>query len=252
VSDLHEGIMQLRVIGCGDAFGSGGRFNTCFQVIAPQATVLIDCGASSMVALRKWQVDPNAIDAIFITHLHGDHFGGLPFLILDAQLVSRRTRALTIAGPPGLRQRLAQAMEVFFPGSSTIGRRFALDVIELEPDRPATVGAVQVLPMQVRHPCGAPPLALRLTVDGRSVAYSGDTEWTDALIPVARDADLFIAEAYFHDRKVRFHLDLETVLANMDRLHPRRLLLTHMSPDMQARDLAGRFEVAADGMVLDV
>ncbi len=244
--------MQLRFIGCGDAFGSGGRFNTCFQVMSPSATVLIDCGASSMVALRKWGVDPNTIDAVFITHLHGDHFGGLPFLILDAQLVSRRARPLTIAGPPGLRARLAQAMEVFFPGSSGIAQKFALDVVELAPDAPATVGAVSVLPMQVKHPCGAPPLALRLTIDGRSVAYTGDTEWTEALVPVAQDVDLFIAEAYFHDRKVRFHLDLDTVLAHLDVLRPKRMILTHMSPDMLGRDLAGRFEVAEDGMVVAV
>ncbi len=244
--------MHLRFIGCGDAFGSGGRFNTCFQVISPSATVLIDCGASSMVALRKWGVDPNTIDAIFITHLHGDHFGGLPFLILDAQLVSRRTRPLTIAGPPGLRERLTRAMEVFFPGSSGIAQKFTLDVIELVPDVAVTVGAVSVLPMKVRHPCGAPPFAVRLTIDGKSVAYTGDTEWTEALIPVARDADLFIAEAYFHDRKIRFHLDLETLLAHMDRLRPRRLVLTHMSPDMLDRDLAGRFEVAEDGKLIEV
>ena len=244
--------MHLRFIGCGDAFGSGGRFNTCFQVISPSATVLIDCGASSMVAMRKWGVDPNAIDAIFITHLHGDHFGGLPFLILDAQLVSRRTRPLTIAGPPGLRDRLTQAMEVFFPGSSGIAQKFSLDVIELVPDVPATVGAVSVLPMKVKHPCGAPPFAVRLTIDGKSVAYTGDTEWTEALIPVAQDADLFIAEAYFHDRKIRFHLDLETLLAHMDRLRPRRLVLTHMSPDMLDRDLAARFEVAEDGKMIEV
>jgi ribonuclease BN (tRNA processing enzyme) len=244
--------MQLRFIGCGDAFGSGGRFNTCFQVISPSATVLIDCGASSMVALRKWGVDPNAIDAIFITHLHGDHFGGLPFLILDAQLVSRRTRPLAIAGPPGLDDRLTQAMEVFFPGSSTIERKFKLEVIELQPDVPATVGAVSVLPMKVKHPCGAPPFAVRLTIDGKSVAYTGDTEWTEALIPVAQDADLFIAEAYFHDRKIRFHLDLETVLAHMHVLRPRRMVLTHMSPDMLGRDLADRFEVAEDGKAIEV
>lgn len=244
--------MQLRFIGCGDAFGSGGRFNTCFQVISPSATVLIDCGASSLVALRKRGVDPNSIDAVFITHLHGDHFGGLPFLILDAQLVSRRTRPLTIAGPPGLRERLTQAMEVFFPGSSGVTQKFTLEVIELQPDAPTTVGAVSVLPMKVRHPCGAPPLALRLTIDGKSVAYTGDTEWTEALIAVAQDADLFIAEAYFHDRKVKYHLDLDTVLAHMAQLRPRRMVLTHMSPDMLGRDLAGRFEVAEDGMLLEV
>jgi ribonuclease BN (tRNA processing enzyme) len=244
--------MQLRFIGCGDAFGSGGRFNTCFQVTSASATVLIDCGASSMVAMRKWGIDPNTIDMVFITHLHGDHFGGLPFLILDAQLVSRRSRPLTIAGPPGLRERLTQAMEVFFPGSSGIAQKFQLEVIELEPDVATSIGPVSVLPMKVRHPCGAPPLAIRLTMDGKSVAYTGDTEWTEALIPVAMHADLFVAEAYFHDRKIRYHLDLDTLLGQLDRLQPRRLVLTHMSPDMLDRDLADRFEFAEDGLVLQV
>jgi ribonuclease BN (tRNA processing enzyme) len=99
-------------LGCGDAFGSGGRFNTCFKIDAKQAAILLDCGASSLVALKARHIDPNVIDAIMLSHLHGDHFGGLPFLLLDAQLLSRRTRPLVIAGPPGTRTRLDAALEV--------------------------------------------------------------------------------------------------------------------------------------------
>jgi ribonuclease BN (tRNA processing enzyme) len=95
--------MELRVLGCGDAFGSGGRFNTCFHVETSATRFLIDCGASALIAMRRFGVEPNGVETVFLTHLHGDHFGGLPFLILDAQLVSRRTAPLTIAGPPGLR-----------------------------------------------------------------------------------------------------------------------------------------------------
>ena len=73
-----------------------------------------------MIAIRRFGVEPNAIETIFITHLHGDHFGGLPFFILDAQLVSRRTTPLTVAGPPGLRDRLREAMEVLFPGAAEV------------------------------------------------------------------------------------------------------------------------------------
>src|ERR1700688_1020123 len=108
--------MRVQVLGSGDAFGSGGRLNTCFMVHRGTSSFLIDCGASVMIAIRRFGIDPNQIGAIFLTHLHADHFGGLPFFILDAQLVSRRTAPLTIAGPPGLRDRLTTAMETFFPG----------------------------------------------------------------------------------------------------------------------------------------
>ena len=107
--------MELLVLGCGDAFGSGGRFNTCFHVETPNTRFLIDCGASALIAMRRFEVDPNGIETVFLTHLHGDHFGGLPFLILDAQLVSRRTMPLTIVGPPGLRERLPALMEPCSP-----------------------------------------------------------------------------------------------------------------------------------------
>jgi len=129
--DLQQGVaMQLCVLGCGDAFGSGGRFNTCFHFEAPATRFLIDCGASALIAMRRFEVDPNGIETVFLTHLHGDHCGGLPLLILDAQLISRRATPLTIAGPPGLRERLGALTEAMFPGSSNVERKFALEFPE--------------------------------------------------------------------------------------------------------------------------
>jgi ribonuclease BN (tRNA processing enzyme) len=138
--------MRLQFLGCGDAFGSGGRFNTCFHVTTGLTQFLVDCGASSMIAIRRFGVEPNAIGTIFITHLHGDHFGGLPFFILDAQLVSRRTTPLTVAGPRGLRERLREAMEVLFPGSADIARRFQVGVIELDAGAASMVNGITVTP----------------------------------------------------------------------------------------------------------
>jgi predicted metal-dependent RNase len=94
--------MRLQFLGSGDAFGSGGRFNTCILVENEAGAFFIDCGASSLIAMRKYGIDPNCIDTVFISHLHGDHFGGLPFLILDAQFYSRRTTPLTLVGPTWL------------------------------------------------------------------------------------------------------------------------------------------------------
>jgi ribonuclease BN (tRNA processing enzyme) len=245
--------VRLKILGCGDAFGSGGRFNTSFMVTAPSARFLVDCGASTMVAMRRFGVDPNEIDAILISHLHGDHFGGLPFLLLDAQFISRRRRPLVIAGPVGLGERLPTTMEALFPGSSAVERRFAVELVEMAAAEETRIGALTVTPQEARHPSGAPPLALRIDCDGRTLCYTGDTEWVDGLIPAARGADLLIAECYMYDRKVPFHLDLMTLRERAPDLGAKRILLTHLGPSMLSRSTEEiGFEVAEDGLELEI
>src|SRR5882762_8304906 len=155
--------MRLTIVGSGDAFGSGGRFNTCFFLETAKGTLLVDCGASSLVALKARGVDPNAIDGILLSHLHGDHFGALPFLLLDAQFLTRRERPLLIAGPPGTRARLDQSLEVFFPRATANPWRFSWDVLEIEPGRPVEVLGHTVTTIEVVHPSGAPSTAVRLS-----------------------------------------------------------------------------------------
>ena len=79
--------MRLQFLGSGDAFGSGGRFNMCILVESEATRFLVDCGASSLIAMKRLGVSPNSIDTILITHLHADHFGGLPFFILNEQFL---------------------------------------------------------------------------------------------------------------------------------------------------------------------
>jgi ribonuclease BN (tRNA processing enzyme) len=243
--------VKVRFLGSGDAFGNGGRFQTCIHLESGGAQVLVDCGASSLIAMRRFGVDPLAIDAVILSHLHGDHFGGVPFLILDGQF-ARRARPLVVAGPPGVEARVHEAMEVFFPGSSRIERRFDVRYAELADRVTLPLGSISVTPFGVVHASGAPPFALRVAGDGKVVAYSGDTEWTDSLIAAARGADLFIAEAYFFDKIVKFHLDLATLLRHRASLDCRRLIVTHMSEDMLRRRDALEVETAEDGKVVDV
>ncbi len=247
--------VDVTFVGCGDAFGTGGRFNTCFFVEAENQSFLIDCGASSLVSMKQKNIDPNCVAAIFISHLHGDHFGGLPFFLLDAHLVSQRSGPLVIAGPPGLKKRLEAAMEALFPNSTKIPWRFDLDVIELAERRKSKIGVIEVTPFEVVHGSGAPPYALRFEVEGRVIAYSCDTEWTEALIPAAQDADLFICECYMFDREVKYHLNYRTIMEHLDELSPKRLVLTHMSDAVLSRlseiDLS-RATPAEDGMVISL
>ena len=244
--------MRLRFVGCGDALGSGGRFNTCFHITGERVNFLIDCGASSLPALKRLGIARDDIDLILITHFHGDHFAGLPFLLLDAQF-TRRTRPLVIAGPEGIEMRLTQVMEALFENSSSTKQRFELSIIALKPEVTHTIGAVKVTPFPVVHgESGGPFLAYRVETEGRVIAYSADTEWTEALVPLARGADLFIAEAYTYDKPVKNHLSLTALEARLADIRPKRLILTHMSDDMLGRLDALAYTAANDGMIVEL
>ena len=84
----------------------------------------------------------------------------------------------------------------------------------------------------------------------RLIAFSGDTEWTDTLVEVARDADLYITECHSYDKPIRNHLNYKIIEQNLPRLAAKKIVLTHMSDDM----LAWRHKVAQlaarDGMVV--
>jgi ribonuclease BN (tRNA processing enzyme) len=244
--------MHVIIAGSGDAFGSGGRFQTCIAVAdhaAGQPHTLLDCGATSLTALRLQHLDPSMISTVVISHLHGDHFGGLPFLILDGQF-RHRTADLTVAGPAGTGDRLARAMDTLFPGSATVRRRFAVHVTEHRDRQAMQLDTLRVTPYQVRHASGAPAYAIRIDTPAVSLAYSGDTEWTDALLDVADGAGLFLCEGY-SPRPIRWHLDLGTLAGHRTQLTCRRLMLTHLSPAALASDLAG-WQVASDGLRLDL
>lgn len=241
--------VNVQIVGSGDAFGNGGRFQACVSVRAPEGHALLDCGATSLVALKRLGIDPNSIDAVLVTHLHGDHFGGLPFLILDGQF-SRRDRPLVVAGPPGLAERLTRTLEALYPGSSSVERRFPVRVVELAERVETAVGRFRATAFAVDHASGAPAYALRLQIGGTVVACSGDTAWTEALVDAARGADLFICEAYTFDRAVKFHLPYATLREQRERLGCKRLLLTHASPDLLARRSSLTDELADDGMIV--
>jgi ribonuclease BN (tRNA processing enzyme) len=214
--------------------------------------MLVDCGASALIAMRQEGVRPEQIDLILLSHLHGDHFGGLPFLLLDGQYATPRTRPLTVVGPPGTPARLEALMEASFPGSWGTDWRFTLELLELAPGERREMGGVAVRAFEVRHPSGAPSLALRIDVDGRVLAYSGDTEWVPALAEAARGADLLITECYRFEPGVPYHLDHATLAEHRGDLAAGRVVLTHLGPQAYERRGDLSFEVAEDGMTLEL
>ena len=226
--------VEVQFLGTGDAFGSGGRLQACIYVQTGDFRFLMDCGASALVSMKRFSVDPSGIQLILLSHLHGDHFAGIPFLILDGQF-SRRTRPLLIAGPPGVEERIRQTMEIFFPGSTRVQRKFPVDFAEMKEGAESAFGGIRVTPFSVVHPSGSPSYALRVRCGEKEIGYSGDTEWNENLIKAARGTDLFISECCFFDKKINYHLSYPTLKDQKENLGSRRLVLTHMGEEVLNR-----------------
>jgi ribonuclease BN (tRNA processing enzyme) len=248
--------MKLTVLGCGDAFGSGGRLQTSYHVEHAGGTFLIDCGATSLIGMARLSLAPDAVDTIFISHLHGDHFGGLVWWMLHGQHVAKRTTPLTVVGPPGIASRFEAAAEALFPGSTKIAPRFEMRFVDLARETPLSVAGLEVTAFEVVHPSGAPSYALRFSLDDRIVSFSGDTEWVETLIAAGRHADLFIMECYAVEGPTRYHLSWQVIEQNLARIAAKRVMLTHMSTPMlaAAERLADRpgILLAEDGLVLRI
>lgn len=248
--------MRITFVGTGDAFGTGGRAHTCIRIDAGARAMLVDFGASSILSWRRLGFSFNEIEAILITHLHGDHFGGLPFLLLEAQFIDPRERPLSIFGPPGLRSRLAMAMEAFFPGTTGIKWRFPFEVVEIAPPARATIAGFDVETVEVIHAAGAPATGARIGVRGKMFAFSGDTAWTENLVGLADGADLFLCECHSLIKQAPGHMDWPMLREQLPRLKSKRTLLTHMGPQALAslETISAEADVqsAYDGLVVEI
>jgi ribonuclease BN (tRNA processing enzyme) len=247
--------MQLTVIGCGDAFGSGGRLQSAYLIEVAGRSILLDCGASTMIGINRLGIDANAIDTVLISHLHGDHFPGLVWMTLAGQFSTKRTAPLRVIGPPSIAQRYEAAAEVLFPGMTKVKRAFELAFVEITAGTPYADADLKVDAFEVSHPSGAPSYALRITAGGRTLAFSGDTEWVGALAGCAAGADLFITECCAVDRPIKYHLNWRTIEQNLAQLTARRIMLTHMNADMLAFAPSIRSDsilIAEDGLKIRV
>jgi ribonuclease BN (tRNA processing enzyme) len=242
--------IQVRFLGSGDAVASAGRFQACILVTHHERRILLDCGASSIVALKRAGIDPSTIDLIVISHLHGDHFAGIPFLMLDGQF-AHRTRPLALVGPADTEERVRAAMVMMYPGFADSRLGFPVTFSELAPGDELSIAGAVVRVWSVPHDPLSNPLALRLSLGDTSIGYSGDTAWTPVLSEVAQSTDLFICEAQTMTPKARIHISYAEVLAHRRELRSKRIVLTHLGTDVIAAQ-ALELERAADDLTIDL
>jgi len=244
--------VTLRFIGSGDAFGSGGCMQTCFFVEAPSFRFLIDCGCSSMIGLATNGIDPDSIDAIVLTHFHGDHCGGVAFLLFHAMAVSRRTRPLKIAGPIGTQAHITRLLHILFPGSEKIRLRFELQYFEVKPGVAQDLGGVLMQNWDAIHTAETNPTIVRVEVAGKSIVYTGDTAWTPMILDACNGADLLVTECYHLSSGSRWHMDYANLQKHRSELNVKKIVLTHPSQEVLAIRDSLNETLAFDGLLITV
>jgi ribonuclease BN (tRNA processing enzyme) len=242
--------VRVTVLGSGDAFGSGGRLHSAYLVESPGATFLVDCGTTILQSLKRLDLDPAAIDFVCLSHLHGDHFGGLPFLFMDYLYESRRERPLTVYGPPGTKRRVAALYTALYERQGCEPMPYDVSFVELSATKPTVVQGVSIESFPVPHVSELVCYGFRLRVGDKTIVYSGDTGWTDELIDRTRNADLFICECSTWETRLDIHISYPEIAERAARLQCRRLLLSHLGSEPLRRRAEISLELAEDGLVI--
>lgn len=244
-------MLEILFVGTGDAFGSGGRRNSAILVRNGEQTLLVDCGPTTLLGLQQLGVDPREIDAIAISHFHGDHAAGVPFLLLDYLYEHPRHKQLEILGPPGIAERVVSTTATFhYEGE--LERRYELRFAEYECGTPRELAGFVVTASPAHHHPETRPHMLRLETDDRAIFFSGDTGWHEQLPNRVGDVNLFISECVFMEECFEYHLSHERLKLVQERFSSDRIILTHLgSQVLDNLDRVG-FETASDGLRLKI
>lgn len=250
-SDGHAAMSDtLHVLGCGNALASGGRQQSAYLLDMAGERLLIDCGATTLPVLVQAGIDTNSIPAILLSHLHGDHFGGVPFVLLHAMFAAGRTDPLVIIGPPGTEARCRTLCDVLYPGTFAQELPFALTFREITPGEVLRQGALAVTAHVMAHEAGAPCYGYRIAAGGKCLAYSGDSGWCDNIVAVGQAADLYVVECTFSTGHMPMHLSYAELQSALHAIAARRLLLVHLGDDMLARGDIDADILAYDGRIV--
>jgi ribonuclease BN (tRNA processing enzyme) len=241
--------VQLTVLGSGDAFGADGRLHSAYFVESPEATFVVDCGSTVLHGLKRRGLDPARIDFVLLSHLHGDHFGGVPFLFMDFLFQSRRTRPITIYGPPGTERRVCELFAALYQRQAGDPLPYHVSFVELQPGTTVVQG-VSIETFAVPHVAELTCYGFRIGVGGKSIVYSGDTGWTEELAARARGVDLFICECSTFETRLPIHISYPEIAERAATLGCRRLLLSHLGAEVLQRRAEISLEIAEDGMVI--
>ena len=243
--------MKLYILGCGDAFGNGGRNQSGYLVEASDRLFLLDCGPTSLLAMKKLGFASDRLDVIFLSHLHGDHFGGLPFFFIEYLYEKPRKKPVHVAGPVGTEEKARGLFSLLYGKGSDPQDLPPSCFHVLEPGRTSTIEGIEVAPFRVPHQVNEVSLGLKVSYGGKQVLFSGDSAWTDAFLEHAQAVDLFLCECTYYDQQSSNHMSYLQLREQLPKLNCHRIILTHLGSEMLARSAEIGCAMAQDGMVVE-
>ncbi|QZY28366.1 MBL fold metallo-hydrolase [Nocardioides coralli] len=241
--------MRLTVVGCAGSYPGPDSPASCYLVEAEHEgrtwRILLDLGNGALGVLHRY-ADPLAIDAVFLSHLHADHCLDLcGYYVLRRYHPEGQQPRIPVWGPVGTADRLARAYDL--PPDPGMREEFDFRTY----DGPVALGPFRVEPVEVTHP--VPAYGLRVSADGVTLGYSGDTGPCPGLDTVARDADLLLAEASFRsgaENPPDLHLTGADCGEAATRGGARRLMLTHVPPWYDPADAVAEAKETYTGPIL--
>ncbi|MDM7998060.1 MAG: MBL fold metallo-hydrolase [Acidobacteriota bacterium] len=244
--------LRLTFLGTGDAFSAGGRHLAAYLLEHPGGALLLDCGPTLLASLNRQGLRADPIDAILITHFHGDHFAGLPFFFLHSMYMEPRTRPLKIVGPPGVEQRVRALFSAMYQDTAEEPLPFGIDFITMKPGEQIALNGATIDAFATLHQEDPPSLGFRVRAGNRTIVYPGDCGWSDSLLEHTAGADLLLLECSFFETRYEKHLDYARIAENLERFGAKRLVLTHLGQEVLDRQGEVRLEMAYDGMAIDL
>ena len=244
--------VRITCLGSGDAFSSGGRRTSGYFIETPESALLLDCGPTVLESIQSLRLSLASLDMVFISHLHGDHFGGMPFLFLHCLYVEPRIKPLRIAGSPGTENRVRSLFELTYADTAAEPLPFDLNFAEAIPGVAIETKDIRITPFPVPHQSSPPSLGCEITAGERKIVYSGDSGWTEELPAHTQNADLFLCECTFFESRSDTHLDYPRIMENLDRFNAKRILLTHLGQEVLDRQNEVGLEIARDGLVIEL
>ena len=245
--------VTLTILGTGDAFASGGRAQAGYLLEANGKRILLEAGPGLLPEMKRHGIEADSLDAIIISHLHGDHFCGLPFLFLEFMWERPPKHPVIIAGPKNLEKRTWTLMRTMFSRFDLKQLQSKVKWVVLDPGKSVKIAGLKLSTIRSPHTTPDVSLSLKIVVNGKTFVFSGDTGWNDELVDFSAGANLLLCECtYFESNHLRFHINYPELRRNLERFSVKRMILTHLGRETINHAPEIEIEMGFDGMKLEI